>query len=413
MTPVYYEHFEIGLINIGDDGFSFTYDPRWLDTPGAFPMSLSMPLSEKTYGTDLILPWLINLLPEEKNLVTIGRVLGIAPQDTIGLLEQIGNDLAGAVSVGGPRIREKADYRFIEDSQALAKIINDLPSKPFLAGEDGVSMSLAGVQEKLPVAMINGRMAIPINGAPSTHILKPDSERLYGSVHNEALCLTLAKHCDLDAASVTTGLAGGRSHLLVERYDRKEGERGTLRIHQEDFCQALSKPPAAKYENNRIGIKGPSLADLFHLVDDQMTAVDINKLLNGIIFNVMICNTDSHAKNYSILLSDGWPRLAPLYDLMCGSVWDGITQNLPQTIARKNRGNHIHGRHWKRMAKTCGLNETMVVERVDELARKVLANLPDAAEEVRAMPTGDHPMIHTIQKAISDRSQTVIINLHT
>ena len=36
-------------------------------------------------------------------------------------------------------------------------------------------MSLAGAQEKLPVAWVDGAVAIPMNGAPSTHILKPDN----------------------------------------------------------------------------------------------------------------------------------------------------------------------------------------------------------------------------------------------
>lgn len=411
MTPVYFEHFEIGRIHADKTGITFAYHPRWLNTKGAFPISLSMPLSELVSESEIVVPWLANLLPEEQNLLTIGRNLGISPQDTIGLLEHIGRDLAGAISIGSPRIRGTADYRFIDDADTLLKIIRELPAKPFLAGDDGVSMSLAGVQEKLPVAMINERMAIPINGAASTHILKPDSERLHGSIQNEALCLTLARLCDLEVANVATGKAGDRSYLLVERYDRKEGERATLRIHQEDFCQAMSKLPATKYENNRTGIKGPPLVDLFHLIDEQMTAVDTNKLLNAVIFNVLICNTDSHAKNYSILLSDGEPRLAPLYDLMCGAVWDGITQNLTQTIGGKNRGSHIHARHWKRMAASCGLSETMVVERVADLAGRIGKVLDAASDEVKSMAAGNHPMLLRFQEAIEARCRTVSGNL--
>ncbi len=70
--------------------------------------------------------------------------------------------------------------------------MNELPAKPFLVGERGVSMSLAGVQEKLPVYVDGeGRFSIPIEGTPSTHILKPDTKRLAGSVENEAFCLAL------------------------------------------------------------------------------------------------------------------------------------------------------------------------------------------------------------------------------
>jgi serine/threonine-protein kinase HipA len=80
-------------------------------------------------------------------------------------------------------------------------------------------MSLAGTPEKLPVAMVDRRVAIPVNGAPSTHILKPDSRKLYGSVQNEALCLVLARRLGLRAAEAVTGIVGGRTCLLITRQD--------------------------------------------------------------------------------------------------------------------------------------------------------------------------------------------------
>ncbi|MCK9912457.1 HipA domain-containing protein, partial [Microbacteriaceae bacterium K1510] len=74
-------------------------------------------------------------------------------------------------------------------------------------------MSLAGVQTKLGVAIDEKeRICVPINGAPSTWILKPDSERLFGGVQNEALCLVLAKRLELNAPEVTTGKAGKRTY---------------------------------------------------------------------------------------------------------------------------------------------------------------------------------------------------------
>jgi hypothetical protein len=102
-------------------------------------------------------------------------------------------------------------------------------------------MSLAGVQDKLPVYLDqDGRIGIPLDGTPSTHILKPDIKRLAGSVTNEAFCMTLAKLCGLGAAEVTLGRAGKRDYFLVRRYDRVSDGQGIIRrIHQEDFCQLL------------------------------------------------------------------------------------------------------------------------------------------------------------------------------
>jgi serine/threonine-protein kinase HipA len=356
-----------------------------------------------------LLPWLANLLPEEGNLLTVGRALGVSPQDTIGILERIGRDTAGALTIGQFRTGEPPGYRTIPDATALERIIEELPGKPFLAGEDGVSMSLAGVQEKLPVAiMADGTLGIPINGAPSTHILKPDTRRrLWGSVQNEALCMTLAARCGLKTAAVTTGKAGERSYLLVTRYDRVERNGRWLRIHQEDFCQALGKPPGAKYERNRSGIKGPRLMDMFGVADAHLTAADRTRLLDAVVFNVLICNTDAHAKNYSILLTGRGASLAPLYDLMCAAAWENVTRNLSQTIAGKDRGDHIMGRHWQRMADECGFNRTMILRRVEALAEKARKELPAAIETVRAMPGGDHPLLNEFAGAIETRCRAV------
>lgn len=412
-VPLYYEDVRIGEISVGPDGPSFTYDAAWKANANAFPLSLRMPIDDARFGPEIVLPWVMNLLPENPQLVTVGRKLGVAPQDAIGMLERIGRDVAGAASVGQPRPGERPGYRRVGSGSDLERLIEELPGRPFLAGEEGMSMSLAGAQEKLPVAVDAGRIAIPMDGAPSTHILKPDNKHLFGSVQNEALCLVLARRCGLGVASATTGIAGIRSYLLVTRYDRAFADGRWTRLHQEDFCQALGKPPTAKYERNQSGIKGPRLADMFALVGKHMTAADRLRLLDAVIVNVLTCNTDAHAKNYSILLSRRRAELAPLYDLMCAAAWDGITSNLSQEIGGKNRGEHIHARHWERMSAECGLRSVAVLRRVDALANKVSVAIEAACEEVRAMPAGDHPMLPHFAEAIRRRCATVKANLES
>lgn len=246
--PVFYEHRRVGTIEACEDGPTFIYNPAWLTLRGAFPISALMPHSTQRVPAEVFEPWAANLLPEAETLRAIGRKLGASPADTVAILAEIGRDTAGALSIGKPDSPSAKDWRPVLDAAALERIINELPAKLFLVGEDGVSMSLAGVQTKLSVAVdTDGRICVPVNGAPSTHILKPDSERLYGSVANEALCLVLARLCGLTTAEVTTGIAGGRTYLLVTRYDRMEQTGVWRRLHQEDFCQALGRPPAAKY----------------------------------------------------------------------------------------------------------------------------------------------------------------------
>lgn len=412
--PVFYERRPVGRIEVGPDGPSFAYDADWLRLKGAFPISTTMPLSPTSVAPRAFLPWAANLLPEGGTLRTVGQLLGAAPEDVIGILAEIGRDTAGALSVGAPGSTDPNQARAIKDETELERIIGELPRKPFLADEDGVSMSLAGVQTKLGVRRLDdGRIAIPVNGSPSTHILKPDSERLFGSVQNEAFCLTLARLAGLDAPAVTTGRAGARSYLLVDRYDRVLQKERWRRVHQEDFCQALGKPPEAKYEANQSGVKGPTAADMLTLARNVMRPGDVIGLLDALIFNVAICNTDAHAKNYSILITAAGARLAPLYDAVCTQVWDGITPNLAQQIGGQRRGDHVARRNWERLATSVGLNPSRTIARVRHVLGAVRKALPAAGEAVRAMPAGDNAMLAEAEKLITERTARLLARLET
>ena len=413
MPDLFHEDTRVAEIRPTEAGPTLRYAEDWRSRPGAFPVSLSMPLSQAEWPPETALPWLMNLLPEGDPLRAMQRALGVAQEDVLAMIASTGGDLAGALRAGAPR-PDGGDYRLIPGEAELETIIAELPSKPFLVGDDGVTMSLAGAQEKLPVALVGGGLAIPVNGAPSTHILKPDSARLPGSVQNEALCMILAARCGLSVAPVVTGRAGDRTYVLVDRYDRRgRAEDEVTRLHQEDFCQALGRPPGAKYERNQTGVRGPSLADMFALVREHMTAVDITRLLDAVIFNIVVGNVDSHAKNYSILLTADRPALAPLYDLMSGLSWDGVTQNHAQAIGDQTRGRHIQNRHWRRMAQACGLAPAATVRRVTALADRVLAELAAAAETVAAMPAGPGAMLDVFVEDIRNQARLVGRNAAT
>lgn len=409
---VYYESRVVGSIQVHAEGPSFAYAPQWLSARGAFPISLKMPLSPRRVPSGLFLPWAANLLPEATQLKAIGLQLGAAPSDVIAILSELGRDTAGALSIGEPGTTSTHDWRPVPNEKALERILAELPSKPFLVGDDGVSMSLAGVQSKLGVAIDDqGRICVPINGAPSTWILKPDAERLFGGVQNEAMCLVLAKRLGLNAPEVTTGKAGKRSYLMVKRYDRVEQAGRWRRLHQEDFCQALGKPPSAKYESNQTGIPGPTLVEMFATTRNAMQAPDVINLLDYVIFNVIACNTDAHAKNYSLMISGRGFKLAPIYDVMCGQAWEHVTRNMAQKIAGKSRGEHLKRRHWLRFAADVGLNGPRLIARVEALAKAALVETRKAAAEVAAMPAGPNPLMTQVSDAIEKRARALLSGL--
>lgn len=406
ILPIRYENRDVGTFASDEQIHEWRYEDTWLNAADRFPVSLTMPLGEEAVGAKVVLPWLMNLLPEGEPLRAMTRVLGMSADDIIGLIFETGCDLAGALTIGDHPIADEPGYREIGDAEVLERIIAELPARPFLVGEQGVAMSLAGAQDKLPVAVRGDALAIPVNGAPSTHILKPDNPHLIGSVQNEALCMVLARRIGLTTAPVTTGITGDRSYLLVERYDRVSDGDHVHRLHQEDFCQALALPPAAKYQFNRSGRRGASLADMFGIIRQHMTALEITRFLDAVVFNIAIGNVDSHAKNYSILLQPGL-RLAPLYDLMSGIEWEGITTNHAQDIGGQRRGAYIYGRHWKRMAVQCGLAPLATVRRVPRIIDRLLGELSTAADEVAAMPAGSGHFLKLFVEAIRKRAGEV------
>jgi serine/threonine-protein kinase HipA len=410
--PVYFEQRPVGTIDVDKHGPGFTYDLGWVKLRGAFPISTTMPLGSERIAPDVFLPWAANLLPESEQLRTLGQLLGMARSDVIGLLSAIGGDTAGALSIGQPGRTSSVQWRPVGTPDDLERVIEDLPNKPFLVGEDGVSMSLAGAQTKLAVAVDDtGRVCIPMNGSPSTHILKPDTPRLPGGVQNEAFCLALSRRMNIPTPDITTGLAGKRTYLLVQRFDRTNVDGRWRRLHQEDFCQALGTPPSAKYESNQTGPRGPTLKDMFKVTRRHMPATDIVRLLDMVVVNVLTCNTDAHAKNYSIMIRGNGASLAPMYDVMCGEVWEHVTKNLAQKIAGTTRGDALEAKQWQKFARECGLNPRQVLDRVGTLARSVIAEAEAAAAEVAAMPAGPHEILERTRQAVERRAHALLAQL--
>ncbi|MEK1931777.1 MAG: type II toxin-antitoxin system HipA family toxin [Pararhizobium sp.] len=401
MTTIFYENLAVAQMTFEGE-WRLEYDPSWEARRSAFPISLTMPLRSGVVGADRLLPWLANLLPET-HLAEIGQRLKVSPQDIVGLLRHIGRDTAGALSIGEPR-KAGINLQPTSDEATLERILNELPAKPFLVGERGVSMSLAGVQEKLPVFVDeNGTISIPVDGTPSTHIIKPDTKRLAGSVENEAFCLVLARVCGLEAAEATIGVAGKRRYLLVKRDDRFADPQGEIRrLHQEDLCQLTGHFPSQKYERSSTG-RGVTMKMMFDAVNDLVSPGERVKLLDAVIFNVLICNSDSHAKNYSILIgAGGSAKMAPLYDLMCAAVYREVDQSLPQGIAGRFIAPDLRRRDWQAVADEIGLSGASTVRRVEKLA----AVVGDACDDVatRMFETSGDPtrilerISHNVQK---------------
>jgi serine/threonine-protein kinase HipA len=297
------------------------------------------------------------------------------------MLEKIGGECAGAVTfmpAGQPLPDSTARYRDLSDDD-LVSVLKTLPRRPLLAGEYDVRLSLAGAQDKVAVKVSGTQISIPLEIAPSTHILKPASERFVGVPANEVLCLRLASAVGIPAAAAETRSIQGIDYALIERYDRistQIPERPEYRrLHQEDFCQALGIVSEHKYQSEG----GPSFKQCFDLLRSVSSApvIDLQSMLDAAIFNYLIGNHDAHGKNFSLLYSAGQDnvRLAPLYDLVCTLYYPELSRKMAMKIGGEYLLDKVAPRNFEKLAEETGLAKPLVKRRVPALAGKILEAL--------------------------------------
>lgn len=365
---------------------NFAYEPSWVDR-GA-PLSLCLPLREEPFSDAECRPFFSGLLPEGEFLRAVARMLGVSAENPFSVLEEIGGECAGAVSLappgGAPPFDRSPPPRWLRDDE-LEKLLEEMPMRPLLIGADGddevLRLSLAGTRNKLPVLAEPGRLGITRGKPPSSHIIKKPDLDLRELVANEAYCLALARQAGLETAEATPLRAGGQECLLVKRYDRAMGPQvdgEAHRIHQEDFCQALGFLPGQKYE----GEGGPGVAECAALLRAHATAPgrDLLAFLDALLFNLLIRNPDAHSKNYSLLLDgNGAPRLAPLYDLLSASVYGGrYGRKMAMKYGGEYRVRYIRGRHIDRLSRDLEISTRAVRTRVGQLCERVLDARADA-----------------------------------
>ena len=297
------------------------------------------------------------------------------------------------------------NVRWIHDSE-LPNLLDELPKRPMLAGEDGLRLSLAGAQDKIPVVVSDQKIGLPLLDTPSSHILKPEIPALEGTVYNEGFCLALAEELKLDTARAVIRKVADRTYLLVERYDRQRMSDGRIqRLHQEDFCQAMGIAPEYKYQSEG----GPDLSACFNLLRraSRPSAPQILKLLDYVVFNALIGNHDAHAKNFSLLYSSRGTTLAPLYDALSTAVYPRLTKKMAMKIGGKYRFTEVFPRHWIRFAESAGLSPAQAGKRILTIANR----LPELAQKMKVSLQNKemgHPLLSEITTLIENRCELTL-----
>ncbi len=365
--------------------FSFQYDYSYIENPGAIPLSLSLPLREEPYINDTARPFFSNLLPEGEVRSLVAKIKQISEHNDFKLLEAIGGECAGAVSIVPEytALSTESDYIALSE-QEVEDIIDENAIRPVLILKDELRLSLAGAQNKIPVYIDNGRFYLTFGIAPSSHILKTQSPYFGDTVQNEHFCMRLADVVQLTVPK--SSIWKGKNHIayIVERYDRIKARDGIIeRLHQEDLCQVLGCMPDQKYSSQPI--------------------LDKQALVKWVIFNYFIGNADAHGKNLSLIREiDGSIRLAPFYDLISTRVYPEISKKMSMKIGKETRFDWIMERHWQQMADQLDLKFIYLKKLFKEMAETLEKDTLEMADSIILEFNGEK----TIQKICK------IINTH-
>lgn len=383
--------------------FEFQYDPAWIENPNAIPLSVSLPLQKESFG-GIAYNFFDNILPESQARDYISRILKVFPENIYALLRELGGDCAGALKFYPEAVAPDPTKGFYQplSSMELADVVERLQSFPFLVRSEGVRLTLAGAQDKLPVHFDGTTISLPRNDAPSTHILKPPWIRFESVVINEMFCMTLAKNAGLPVPDCRIVHAGYMPLFLVDRYDRKYVDGRIVRIHQEDFCQAMGLCADEKYQEHG----GPGFADCANFLRKQSAfpEKDIELLAKWCVANVLLGNADGHAKNLSLLYDQGsTPRLAPFYDIISTLAYDRICPKFSMKIGKKNRIKWIIKQHWERFANDLGLEPIKFFQDMSEFCQTMKEAITPTLESME--PKGED--VDFLEKLESDTRKRI------
>tara|TARA_Y100000296_G_C5164796_1_gene253938 strand:+ start:218 stop:1480 length:1263 start_codon:yes stop_codon:yes gene_type:complete len=382
------------LLEDDEERLSFSYAKNWLENQSSFAISINLPLREDSFSHMQSKAFFENLLPEGEVKQAIESLSKKNVTDEFRFLKEFGVDCAGAFILS-PSDKAQRVEKYKSSEIKIEKIYEFLREKRPLTGtiisEEGGRFSLAGAQDKFPIIYKDKRILIPLNGEPTTHILKPHvryHRNTHDTPYNEHFCMKLA--CLIGLNVPKTILIDGEYPLyIVERFDRKIAKEKTVRIHQEDFCQAQGLTSRRKYEEDG----GPKLFENYQLIKKHSAVPlkDLSQFLKWFWFNLLIGNNDCHSKNLTFLYTDKGIRLSPFYDLLCTSIYKGLTKKFSYKIGGNHDWSKLKVKNFELLAEKLEIKESLLFKEgksvVDLISKNIDSLVSEFEEKFDAIKT--------------------------
>lgn len=140
-------------------------------------------------------------MPDEGIKKAIARILQTDEKNTFRLLEELGGDCAGSIYFSKKRLESGFPL------QQKYRKVND---------EEDFRVSGAGAQFKLVACIFDNTLHLPLNGTPSTHIIKPNIDGYENTTYNELFCMKLAHLYGLETPVGNTDAHGKNFSILYK-----------------------------------------------------------------------------------------------------------------------------------------------------------------------------------------------------
>jgi len=177
--------------------------------------------------------------------------------------------------------------------------------------------------------------------------------------------------------------------LCISRFDRYREGAAVRRRHVIDGCQLLGLQSGFKYERPygdspdvRDIRDGASLARLFVATDASPQPAKARlQLLRWLVFQVLLGNTDAHAKNLSFYMTVAGPIQAPAYDLLCGALYkaDNVSQSYAMAIGDAFSTEELSAYEWAQFCVATKTNPTLVRKEIERGVKAIRTQLPQVS----------------------------------
>ncbi len=379
---------KIANVSLSNEQLFWRYDSAWQNHGYAISPHLSLhgkipPINVQRF--------MRNLLPEGSALEELLSCFHLSKSNTFALIQALGLDTAGSLVMlsTGQSLPHKGFFRPIPYDE-LAQRLDARDRTGLIIWDNKPRLSVAGVQDKINVIVNkDGQLGFGEGRLCSTHILKFETQKHSHLVLNEYMTMQLAKYCGLAVANVQLMYYGSNPALLVERFDRKLISMSEVRRqHVIDGCQALNLPPDYKYERNFGGTRdvahireGASYVKLFDFANQCANpALTKQKILDWVLFNLLVFNYDAHGKNISFFVGSQGISLAPYYDLVNVRMYPDFEQEMAMALGDKFDSHTVNAYQLADFADSCHLSRAYLGKRLKYLIEKLKGALEKNVE---------------------------------